>query len=156
MLDGYFEGVTRIIVAHGGMIDKFVGDAVHALFNAPFDLDDHPRKAVACALALQAWTEQYRQTTIAAAAGLGRTRIGIETGEAIVGDVGRGAKVDYTAHGDAVNTAARLEALNKEFSSAICVGPAAAARCPAGLLERLGEADIRGIGHTEVFTPKPI
>jgi len=52
-LDYYFEGMTTIIVAHGGMIDKIVGDAVHALFNAPSDLDDHPRKAIECAIALR-------------------------------------------------------------------------------------------------------
>src|SRR5215831_11344787 len=67
----------------------------------------------------------------AAALKLGRTRIGIETGPAVVGDVGIQSKLDYTAHGDAVNMAARLEACNKELGSAICVGPAAAARCDA-------------------------
>jgi adenylate cyclase len=145
--------VTRIIVAHGGMIDKFVGDAVHALFNVPFDLDAHPQRAVDCAVALKAWTEKYRHVGLAGSIGLGRTRIGVETGEAIVGDVGLGTKVDYTAHGDAVNTAARLEALNKEFGSSICVGPAAAARCTPGSLRPLGTVEIRGIGQAEVFTP---
>lgn len=56
---------------------------------------------------------------------LGRTGVGIETGTAVVGDVGIRSKLDYTAHGDAVNMAARLEAANKEFGSAICIGPAA-------------------------------
>ena len=127
VLDGYFDGVTRIVGEHGGMVDKLVGDAVHAFFNAPLDLADHPRRAVACALAILAWTESYRAQGLAATIRLGRTRQGIETGFAIVGDVGVGAKLDYTAHGDAVNTAARLEALNKELGSSICIGPTAAA-----------------------------
>ena len=105
-----FEGVAGIVINHGGMIDKIVGDAVHALFNAPLDLEDHPQRAVECAIAIQTWSEDFRRRAPAAAIELGRTRIGIETGLAIVGDVGIRSKLDYTAHGDAVNMAARLEA----------------------------------------------
>ncbi|MDP3257845.1 adenylate/guanylate cyclase domain-containing protein [Bosea sp. (in: a-proteobacteria)] len=153
VLDGYFEGVTRIVGAHGGMVDKLVGDAVHALFNAPFDLEDHPRRALACAVAILDWTETYRATGLAAAIGLGRTRQGLETGIAIVGDVGVGAKLDYTAHGEAVNMAARLEALNKELGSSICVGPVAASRCDPALLRLLGTVELRGVGPVAVSTP---
>lgn len=153
VLDGYFEGVTRIVGEHGGMVDKLVGDAVHALFNAPLDLDDHPRRALACAVAILDWTEAYRASGLAAAIGLGRTRQGLETGIAIVGDVGVGAKLDYTAHGDAVNMAARLEALNKELGSSICVGPEAAAHCDPSRLRRLAEVELRGIGPVAVFAP---
>src|SRR5258708_15156455 len=56
-LDQYFEGAAGIVVNHGGMIDKIVGDAVPALFNAPLDLEDHPPHAVACAIAIPAWSE---------------------------------------------------------------------------------------------------
>ena len=154
-LDQYFEGVAGIVVNHGGMIDKIVGDAVHALFNAPLDLEDHPQRAVECAIAVQAWTESFRRR-VPAAVELGRTRIGIETGPAIVGDVGIRSKLDYTAHGDAVNMAARLEACNKELGSAICVGPAAAARCDAALLRPLGQLAVRGRAEpTAVFEPWP-
>jgi adenylate cyclase len=157
MLDQYFEGVAAIVVAHGGMIDKIVGDAVHALFNAPLDLDDHPRRAVECALAIHAWTEDYRERPLPAASGFGRTRIGIETGRAVVGDVGLGAKLDYTAHGDAVNAAARLEAANKELGSTICVGPVAASRCDASLLRPLGMISLRGRDEPmAVFEPWPV
>ena len=152
VLDGYFDGVTRIVAEHGGMVDKLVGDAVHAFFNAPLDLPDHPRRAVACAVAILAWTESYRAQGLAATIRLGRTRQGIETGVAIVGDVGFGAKLDYTAHGDAVNMAARLEALNKELGSSICIGPAAARRCGPSLVRPLGHVELRGLGEVEVFT----
>jgi adenylate cyclase len=155
-LDQYFEGVAGIVIKHGGMIDKIVGDGVHALFNAPLDLENHPQRAVECAIAVQAWSERFRHRASAAAIGLGRTRIGIETGPAIVGDVGIQSKLDYTAHGDAVNMAARLQACNKELGSAICVGPGAAARCNASVLRPLGRLAVRGRKEPiAVFEPWP-
>src|SRR5215470_8034438 len=138
-LDNYFEGMATIIMARGGMVDKIVGDAVHALFNAPGDLTDHPQKAVECAIALHSWSETFRRRPEVAMIGFGPTRIGLETGLAIVGDVGIRAKLDYTAHGDAVNLAARLEAANKELGSSICIGPAAASRCDQLRLRPLGK-----------------
>jgi adenylate cyclase len=156
-LDSYFEGVAAIIVEHGGMIDKIVGDAVHALFNAPLDLEDHPRRAVECAIAIRSWAETFRALPAPAAIEFGRTRIGIETGQAIVGDVGLRSKLDYTAHGDAVNAAARLEAANKELGSAICVGPGTAGRCDASLFRPLGTIVVRGRDEPlTVFEPWPI
>jgi adenylate cyclase len=156
VLDDYFEGCAAIVIARGGMIDKIVGDAIHALFNAPLDLPDHPKQAVACAVALAKWSASYRQAALPAALGFGRTRIGIETGEAIVGDVGIRAKLDYTAHGDAVNAAARLEAANKELASTICIGPVAASRCEAASLRPLGRIVLRGRDELyDVFEPWP-
>jgi adenylate cyclase len=143
-LDHYFEGISRLVVEHGGMVDKIVGDAVHALFNAPLDLDEHTRHAVACAVAMRSWTAAYRKQPGPAALGFGRTRIGIETGSAIVGDVGLQSKLDYTAYGDAVNAAARFEAANKDLGSSICIGPAAAARLEAKVLRPLGTIGVRG------------
>jgi adenylate cyclase len=143
-LDNYFEGMATIIIEHGGMIDKIVGDAVHALFNAPNDLRDHPQKAISCAIALCSWSEVFRHCPEVAKIGFGRTRIGLETGLAIVGDVGIRARLDYTAHGDAVNTAARLEAANKQFGSSICIGPVAASRCGDASLRPLGKIVVRG------------
>jgi adenylate cyclase len=155
-LDQYFEGVAGIVIEHGGMIDKIIGDGLHALFNAPLDLEDHPQRAVECAIAIQAWSEGFRRRPPAATIELGRTRIGIETGPAVVGDVGILSKLDYTAHGDAVNMAARLEASNKELGSAICVGPGAAARCDAALLRPLGRLAVRGREEPiAVFEPWP-
>lgn len=144
-LDAYFEGMTRIVVAHGGMIDKFVGDAVHAFFNAPLDRPGHAEAAVDCAVALVRWSEAARREPGPAALGFGLTRVGIETGEAIVGEIGLGSKLDYTAHGDAVNAAARLETANKTLGTQICIGPGTAALCPPGRLRRSGTVDLRGI-----------
>jgi adenylate cyclase len=156
VLDGYIEGVTTIVMANGGMVDKIVGDSVHALFNAPIDLPDHPRRAVDCAIEIRTWAATYQSRQEAKAIGLGRTRIGIETGLAIVGDIGIRSKLDYTAHGDAVNSAARLEAANKQFGSTICVGPVAMSRCEASLFRPLGVIVLRGLdAPIAVFEPWP-
>ncbi|HZV05574.1 MAG TPA: adenylate/guanylate cyclase domain-containing protein [Gemmataceae bacterium] len=155
-LDEYFEGVAGIVIGHGGMVDKIVGDGLHAIFNAPLDLEKHPQRAIECALAIQEWSEGFRRRAPAAAIRLGRTRIGIETGAAVVGDVGIQSKLDYTAHGDAVNMAARLETCNKELGSTICVGRGAAARCDVPLLRPLGRLTVRGREEPiEVFEPWP-
>ncbi len=143
-LDAYFEGVVRIGLAHGGMIDKFVGDAVHVFFNMPFDLANHATHGLDCAIEIVRWTETYRFAPGPAALGFGRTRVGLESGPALVGDVGGGAKLDYTAHGETVNAAARLEQANKVTGSAICVGPGAAARIAGERLRPVGRLELRG------------
>ena len=84
---------------------------------------------------------------------LGRTRVGIETGPAIVGDVGGSRKLDYTAHGNAMNAAARLEAANKDLGSSICIGPGTAARLDPGTIRQLGTLTLRGqSGEIKVYT----
>jgi adenylate cyclase len=154
LLDAYFDVATRVITDHGGMIDKIVGDAIHAIFNAPFTLEDHPRRAVESALALLTATEEVRRSPLGQRLRLGRTRVGIETGPAIVGDVGGSRKLDYTAHGNAINAAARLEAVNKELGSAVCIGPGTAARLEPRLLRRIGTITPRGQSAAmDVYTP---
>ena len=154
LLDTYFDVVTRVITEHGGMIDKIIGDAVHAIFNAPFELPEHPARAIDCALTLLTASETVRHSPLGRSLGLGRTRIGVETGPAIVGDVGGARKLDYTAHGNAVNTAARLEAANKELGSSICIGPGTAARVDAARLRPIGRITVRGRSRpVDVFTP---
>jgi adenylate cyclase len=154
LLDMYFDVATRIVTDHGGMIGKIVGDAVHAIYNAPFELEDHAGRAVASALALLEATEGVRQSPLGQRLRLGRTRIGIETGPAIVGDVGGSRKLDYTAHGNAVNAAARLEAANKDFGSSICIGPGTAAKLDPATLRQIGTLTPRGqSSEINVYTP---
>ncbi len=156
-LDDYFDGVSRIVISHGGLIDKIVGDAVHALFNAPLDLDDHPRRALECAVAVQGFALDFCQTPRAMQLRFGETRIGLETGKAIVGDVGGTRKLDYTAHGNAINAAARFEAANKDLGTTLCIGPGAAELIGCDVLRPLGKIVIKGRTEPqEVFTLWPV
>jgi adenylate cyclase len=152
LLDDYFEGVCAIIMARGGMIDKFVGDAVHAFFNMPLDLEDHATAAIEAAVAIMEWTEAYRARLRTEGSEMGRTRIGIATGEVVVGEVGIAKKLDYTAHGSAVNMAARLEALNKELKTSILIGPGTRQATKRDL-RSLGKQPVRDFGEIEIFTP---
>ena len=153
LLDRYLDGISRIVVEHGGMIDKLVGDAVHAIFNAPLDLPGHARYALAAACSIQNWTTQFQTEPQAAAAAFGRTRIGLESGLVVVGDVGIGTRLDYTAYGDAINLAVRLEGLNKIYGTSIMIGPAMAVQLAPALVRSLGLADVRGRDQPiEVFT----
>jgi adenylate cyclase len=157
LLDRYFEGVAAIVMKHGGMIDKLVGDAVHAFFNAPLDQAEHWRHAIECGIEIRSWTEEFRARPDISAAQMGKTRIGIETGDAVVGDVGIATKLDYTAHGNAINIAARLEAANKDLGSTICIGSGAAGRYGVGKLSPLGKVQLRGLNmEMAVYEPKPL
>jgi len=123
-LNAYLDGVCAIAMDHGGTIDKIVGDAVHVMFNAPLDQPDHAARAVRCGLAIDGFCQAFAaDAALGAAAGraFGTTRIGINTGRAVVGNFGGRRRFDYTAHGDAINTAARLEAANKRLGTRICV-----------------------------------
>lgn len=151
LLDAYFSEVNGLIERRGGMIDKVVGDAVHALFNAPEDLEGHVDIAIACAGEIRALTEEMRRRPAFSAVDFGRTRIGVETGPAILGEVGLGGKLDYTAHGEAVNLAARLQEANKRHQTSILVGPEAGARS-AIALRAIGTHEIRDYGELALYT----
>jgi adenylate cyclase len=144
------------VMKHGGMVDKIVGDSVHAFFNAPLDLEQHAQHAINCAEEMRIWTKAFQARSEPSQIGFGRTRIGIETGMAVVGDIGIRSKLDYTAHGDSINSAARLEALNKVFGSTICVGPVAASQYTPDRFRPLGVTSLRGLEvPVEVFEPWP-
>jgi adenylate cyclase len=155
VLDDYFDLVTELVVAHGGMVDKIVGDAVLAFFNIPAPLADHSDAALRCARAIVAGTQEFRRRPEVAAMGFGRTRCGIEAGMAIVGDVGGRRRLDYTAYGAVVNKAARFQEANKTLRSSICIGPAAVANLKdAPPLRPLGRIAMRGMqGLCEVYEP---
>ena len=129
LLNAYLEEACDIVIAHGGTIDKIVGDALHVMFNAPILQEDHPQRAVECALELDAWSEAFRARMREEGIELGITRIGVNTGECVVGNFGGSRRFDYTAHGDAINTTARLEAVNQRLGTRICVSEATASRC---------------------------
>ncbi len=107
---------------HGGMVDKYIGDAMMAIFNAPLDMKNHPKIAVDCALDIinnmGDLTKELKEEGLPPVA----IGIGINTGDAIIGNMGSDIRFDYTAIGDAVNTAARLESATKEKKVDLLIG----------------------------------
>jgi adenylate cyclase len=153
-LNNYLDGLCGIAMEHGGTIDKIVGDAVHVMFNAPLDQPDHAERGVRCALAIDVFAQrcsvEYRSRGI----NFGVTRIGVNTGTAVVGNFGGSRRFDYTAHGDAINTAARLESANKALGTRICISRATAEK--VGAISFLPIATLILKGKTqgvEVFAP---
>lgn len=120
-LNAYLDGVCAVVMDEGGLVMDFAGDGVLALFGAPADLPDHAARAVACARAMFAFTERFRTEQAAQGLHFGHTRIGLNTGEAMVGNFGSSKRLKYTAMGDVVNVASRLEGLNKYTDSRICI-----------------------------------
>jgi class 3 adenylate cyclase len=117
----YFETVTSALAEEGATIDKFIGDAVMAFWGAPKDMDDHPYRA--CVAALRASRRMERLNARWAAEGRKpmRTRFGIHCADVVVGNVGSQQRLSYTVMGDGVNVASRVEGLNKQFGSSICI-----------------------------------
>ncbi len=154
LLNAYLDGMCSIAMEHGGTVDKIVGDAVHVMFNAPLDQPDHAERAVACALALDAFAEGFKAQQRAAGVAFGSTRIGVNTGRAVVGNFGGSRRFDYTAHGDAINTAARLEAANKALGTRICVARSTRDRVSSRVFRPIGTLMLKGksVG-VDVFEP---
>jgi adenylate cyclase len=144
LLGEYISGMTEVVFAHEGTVAKIIGDAMHALFGAPLEQPDAARRAIACALALDERAETFRREWNARGVPLGVTRIGVHAGSAIVGNFGGGRLFDYTAYGDTINAAARLEAVNKELGTRICVSAVAAARAGDFCGRPVGDLVLRG------------
>ncbi|NCA90446.1 MAG: hypothetical protein EOM92_16535, partial [Gammaproteobacteria bacterium] len=127
VLSRYLEGMTQLIIAHGGAVNKYLGDGIMILFGAPVAQPDHAQRALRCALALDAFAERFRRLATdpdGQPVAFGQTRIGVHTGEATVGNFGSHAKLEYTAIGDVVNVASRLEGLNAYFGTRVAVSEA--------------------------------
>jgi adenylate cyclase len=121
LLNEYVGGMTDVVFAHEGTVAKVMGDAIQILFNAPGDQPDYATRAIACAHDLDVWAEAFRQRWKSKGVNFGTTRIGVHAGPAWVGNFGGSRFFDYTAYGDTINTAARLEAANKSLGTRICV-----------------------------------
>ncbi|HTE98185.1 MAG TPA: adenylate/guanylate cyclase domain-containing protein, partial [Bradyrhizobium sp.] len=121
LLNEYVGGMTDVVFAHEGTVAKVMGDAIQILFNAPGDQPDFATRAIACAHDLDVWAEAFRQRWKSKGVNFGTTRIGVHAGPAWVGNFGGSRFFDYTAYGDTINTAARLEAANKVLGTRICV-----------------------------------
>jgi class 3 adenylate cyclase len=121
LLNEYVGGMTDVVFAHEGTVAKMIGDAIQILFNAPGDQPDYATRAVACARELDVWAEGFRERWRSKGVNCGVTRIGVHAGPALVGNFGGSRFFDYTAYGDTVNIAARLEGANKFLGTHICV-----------------------------------
>jgi adenylate cyclase len=154
LLNEYLTGMTDIVFAHDGTVAKIVGDALHVLFGAPGEQPDHAARAVACALALDAHAEAFRERCAKKGLALGATRIGVHAGPAIVGNFGGSRFFDYTAYGDTINVAARLEAANKQLGTRICVSAALADKVQNFAGRPVGDLVLRGkTGALPAFEP---
>jgi len=154
VLNDYLVGMTEIVFAHDGTVAKIVGDALHVLFGAPGEQPDHAARAVDCALDLDDWAQAFRQRCAAKGVALGVTRIGVHAGPAIVGNFGGGRFFDYTAYGDTINVASRLEAANKQLGTRICVSESVAKRAGDFRGRPIGDLILRGrIEALRAFEP---
>ncbi|HLQ37050.1 MAG TPA: adenylate/guanylate cyclase domain-containing protein, partial [Planctomycetota bacterium] len=144
-LNDYFTRMCEPILQEHGVIDKFIGDAIMALFGAPLRGDDHGLRAVRAALAATAISRQISEGLRAAGKPEIETRIGIHTGPAVVGNMGSSKRFDYTAIGDTVNLASRLEGANKAFGTGCLVSETSWAHVGDAVLGReVGLVGVKG------------
>lgn len=139
-LNHHFTLIGEIIEAEGGIIDKYVGDAVVAVFGAPVPQPDHAARALRAALRVQ-----EKLATESGEPDSFKIRIGLNSGSCVVGSIGSEKRLNYTAIGDAVNVAARLEAANKDFGTAIlCSNATVRAAGPGFRVRELGPIQVKG------------
>lgn len=155
ILNAYLDEISRIILAHGGTIDKFVGDAVIAFWGAPVARPDDATRALAAARAIQAHsTAQLERNKSSTTPRIGRTRIGVHRGNAVVGNFGGTDRIQYTALGDAMNTAARLESANKAMGSYTLLSSFALDGIANPVCRSLGRITLRGRSEPlDVYEP---
>ena len=140
LLGEYLTDLTAVVFKHGGTVDKYVGDCIMALYNVPFEHPDHAKQAVRTAIEIQEHTRALSEKWRARAGVELVNGVGISTGEAVVGTLGSRQRLEYTAIGDTVNLAARLETLTKDYDCPIIVSEST-----YHLLN--GEFSVRPLGH---------
>ncbi len=161
LLNSYLDMLSDVVLAHGGTIDKFVGDAVVAFWGAPIARPDDGTKAAQAAYAMWQAGEAFR-TSISArypdgsVPPIGKTRVGLHFGEAIVGNFGGEGRIQYTALGDSMNTAARLESANKALQSNMMASREAMERSALDWWRPMGRVVLRGRAKpVDIFEPAP-
>ncbi|MES3009897.1 MAG: adenylate/guanylate cyclase domain-containing protein [Pseudomonadota bacterium] len=151
----FLDCITRPVLEHDGTLDKYTGDGLMSFWGAPLPTFDHADKALDAALAMVAAVQLFnRQRTSQGKPAL-RVRIGIDSGLAVAGDLGTPFRGAYTAVGDSVNVASRLQELARDLPYDVVVGPGTAREAQRHSLRRLGEISLRGRKKSmEIFTPK--
>ena len=155
ILNRYLDAIAEIVQAHGGYVDKFIGDAVMAMFNAPADVDDHAFRAVTAAQEIIRRVQEMAAADQAAGEPHFDIKVGISTGSSTVGNVGSQDRVNYTVVGENVNLAARFESLPSVLGTRIVIGPRAAERVrDRFVLLRLVSVRVKGKTRgVDVFAP---
>ena len=139
----FLQAATDAILAHGGTVDKYVGDAVMAFWNAPLDQPDHPTLACRAALDIQRNLAARNRNAVSGAPRLD-AGVGINTGLCTVGNFGSNHRFDYSAIGDPVNVAARLESATRSYDTPILLGGATAARIVGFVTRPIGSISLGG------------
>ena len=156
LLNRYLDLMSDTVLRHGGTIDKFVGDAVVAFWGAPIARPDDANRAVEAALAMYECGEAFRGEAGDDIPPIGRTRVGLHRGEAVVGNFGGEGRIQYTALGDGMNTAARLESANKALKSRALVSDEAKRELTLDIFRPLGRIVLSGRATpVEVWEPVP-
>lgn len=157
LLNQYLEMLSQVVLDHGGVIDKFVGDAVVAFWGAPVARPDDGRRAALAGYALwQAGEEFRRLNAVEGLPPIGKTRVGMHWGEAVVGNFGGERRIQYTALGDAMNTAARLESANKPLDASVMASRELAERSGLDWWRPMGKVILRGrASPVELMEPAP-
>ena len=154
LLNDYLDKMIAIAFRHEGTLDRIVGDAVAIMFSAPVPQPDHRARALACALEMDAFATRYARDLNDRGIPFGMTRIGVHTGEVIIGNFGGSTMFDYRALGDPVNTASRLEGVNKFLGTLICVSADTLAGCTGVTARPVGQLVLKGKSRQlQVFEP---
>ncbi|WP_022683895.1 adenylate/guanylate cyclase domain-containing protein [Sphingobium bisphenolivorans] len=156
LLNRYLDMLSDVVLVHGGTIDKFVGDAVVAFWGAPIARPDDGRNAALAAYAMWQAGEAFRRDLPPGVPPIGRTRVGLHHGDAIVGNFGGEGRIQYTALGDSMNTAARLEAANKALESNVLVSREAMLLSGLDWWRAMGRVRLRGRATpVDLYEPAP-
>ena len=150
-LNSFFERMSAAIDAHGGFINKFLGDGFLAVFGAPGRSADHAQRAVEAALAMESLLGAFNAELARAAEPSMEIGIGLDTGEVIVGNVGSANRLEYTVIGGAANRSSRIEQLNKILGTRILVSENTYRKCGLGGGRALGAQRVRGLDQPLVL-----
>ncbi len=156
LLNGYLETLSKVVLDHGGVIDKFVGDAVVAFWGAPIARPDDGARAAKAGYAVWQAGEEFRNSVDPGLPPIGKTRVGLHFGEAVIGNFGGKSRIQYTALGDSMNTASRLEAANKALYSSVMASQEFAERTGLDWWRPMGRVVLRGRQKpVDLFEPAP-
>ena len=156
LLNNYLDTLSAIVLRNGGTLDKFVGDAVVAFWGAPIARPDDADRAARAAIEIFQAGEAFRRNAPEGVPPLGCTRVGVHRGEAIVGNFGGEGRIQYTALGDSMNCASRLESANKQLKSTVLMSAPAIAASTIDSFRPLGRVCVRGRSTPiEIFEPVP-